>query len=383
MNARGRFIKTMHFKPVDRIPLWTLGYWHETIKRWHKEGLPKDLCVEEYTGFGRASDPTGIERIREFFGFDRWENVGIYQGMLPQFDEQIIEEDEKYRIVIDKDGIKKKEFKEAAETSMPQWLEFPVKTRRDFKELAKRYNPGSLGRYPVWWKDHVKCWEKRDHPLYIGYYPTIGGLFSAIRDWMGFENALITFHEDPVFIHEMMDFIANFIIEVNKKAVEEVNIDFALFYEDMAYKAGPMISPRMFQEFVLPYYKKITDFLRKHGIDVIFVDSDGNINELIPLFLEAGVNGVLPIEVAAEMDPIALRKEYGKDLLMIGGIDKRVLSKDKKAIEKEVMVKVPYLIKEGGYVPDIDHIVPPDIPFKNYMYYIELVKSISEKGCYF
>lgn len=383
MNARERFVKTMHFKPVDRIPLFTEGYWYETIKRWHEEGLPRELYAEEYIGFGRGADLTGIERIEKFFGFDRWENMDIYQGMLPPFDEQIIEENKRFRIVIDKDGIKKKEFKELAETSMPQWLDFPVKTRKDFKELTKRYNPSSLGRYPVWWKDHVRCWMKREHPLYIGYYPTIGGFFSAIRDWMGFERALITFHDDPIFVHEMMDFITNFIIETEEKAVKEVDIDFALFYEDMAYKTAPMISPKMFQKFILPCYKKISSFLRKHGTDIIIVDSDGNLNELIPLLLEAGINGILPLEVAAGMNPVALRKEYAHDLVMVGGIDKRALSKDKKSIEKEVMAKVPYLIKEGGYLPDIDHIVPPNVPFKNYVYYVKLIKNISEKGCYF
>lgn len=376
MNARQRFVNAMHFKPVDRTPLWTWGWWHGTIDRWHKESLP--------IGLGRIEDADGIERMEEFFDFDKWERINIYQGMLPPFDEKIVEEDEKRRIVIDKDGIKKKEFKKVAETdSMPQWLEFPVKTRKHFEELTKRYNPSSLGRYPVWWKDHVDCWQKRKHPLWIGYCPTIGGFFSAIRDWMGFENALITFHDDPIFVHEMMDFIANFIIKIWGKAVREVDVDFAYLWEDMAYKTSSMISPKMFREFMLPYYKKIIDFLRKHGIDIIFVDSDGNLNELIPLFLEAGVNGILPMEVAAGMDPVVLRKEYGHDLLMMGGIDKRVLSKDKKDIEKEVMAKLPYLLKEGGYIPDIDHMVPPNVSFKNYMYYIELIKDISKKGCYF
>lgn len=200
---------------------------------------------------------------------------------------------------------------------------------------------------------------------------------------MGFERALTIFHDDPTFVHEMMNFITNFIIETEEKAVKEVSIDWAYLWEDMAYKTASMISPKMFREFMLPYYKKITDFFRKHGVDVIFIDSDGNINELIPLFLEAGINGVLPLEVAAGMDIVALRKEYGHDLVMMGGIDKRALSKDKKTIKEEVMVKVPYLIKEGGYIVDLDHGVPPDIPFKNYMYYIELIKDISKKGCYF
>lgn len=150
MNARERFVKTMHFKPVDRIPLWTWGYWHETIKRWREEGLPREFYREESLGFEKSEGGAEQERVKEFFGLDNWESIGIYSGMIPPFDEQIIEENDRCRIIIDKDGIKKEEFKEAPETSMPRWLEHPVKTREDFEKLTRRYNPNSLGRYPVW-----------------------------------------------------------------------------------------------------------------------------------------------------------------------------------------------------------------------------------------
>jgi len=107
------------------------------------------------------------------------------------------------------------------------------------------------------------------------------------------------------------------------------------------------------------------------------VDSDGNIDELIPLWLEGGVNGFLPMEVAAGMDAVALRKKYGKNLILIGNIDKRALIKNKEAIRKEVMSKVPYLLSQGGYFPTIDHAVPPDVPFENYMYYLQFLRKIT------
>ena len=101
----------------------------------------------------------------------------------------------------------------------------------------------------------------------------------------------------------------------------------------MAYCAGPLISPKMFRQFMIPRYRRITDLARSRGIDTIFVDSDGDVSQLIPLWLAAGVNGVYPMEVAAGMDVVALRRQYGKDLLMTGGIDKRVLAQDRRAID--------------------------------------------------
>ena len=144
----------------------------------------------------------------------------------------------------------------------------------------------------------------------------------------------------------------------------------------MAYKTGPFISPELFRKFMLPSYIRTCEFFRKHGIEVIAVDSDGNIETLIPLFLEAGVNVVHPLEVAAGMDAAKLRKQYGKHLSFWGNIDKRALTKGRKEIEAEVFSKVPQLIEKGGYVPFVDHHVPPDIPLENYFYYLRLLKDI-------
>jgi uroporphyrinogen decarboxylase len=190
----------------------------------------------------------------------------------------------------------------------------------------------------------------------------------------GLERLLIWFHKDPKLVREMFDFFTDFQIEAARKAVEEARIDFATIWEDMAYRKGPHISPRAFREFMLPGYKKITSFLRNHGIDLIMVDSDGDINSLVPLFIEGGVNCPYPLEVQSGMNWMNLREKYGKQLRMIGNIDKRALMEGPEAIRKEVESKL-MMAKDGGYIPSIDHCVPADVPFKNYVYYIELVKA--------
>ena len=128
---------------------------------------------------------------------------------------------------------------------------------------------------------------------------------------------------------------------------------------------------------MMPRYKKITDLLRSYGVDVIYLDSDGNVEQLIPLWLEVGINFLWPFEVAAGNDAVALRKKYGKDLIIGGTIDKRALIKGKEAIREEVMSKVPFLLESGGYFPSVDHGVPPDVTFKSYCYYINLIREIA------
>lgn len=356
MTSRERFVNWMHFKEVDRPPWWELWYWEETLDRWYKEGLPQDVHLIEY------------------FGVDRRENVGVNVSLCPPFKEETLEENEDYRVYRDAQGVIKKEFKhERAKSSMPQFLRYPIESREDFEELKTRLNPYSPARYPLWWEEKKKMWKDRDYPLSI----YVGSLFGWIRNWMGLERVALTLYDDPEFIEDMMEYITWHILTVIKRAVEEVDIDYALFWEDMAYKTGPLISPLHFKKLMVPRYKRITSFLKEHGIDVILVDSDGNISSLIPLWLEGGVNGVYPLERAAGMDPVALRKQYGKELLMMGGIDKRALAQGKEAIEEELK-QLKYLFGfGGGYIPWCDHLVPPDVSFDNYMYYLNRMKEIS------
>ena len=352
----------MRFGTPDRIPRFELGPWPSTVERWYEEGLPREIPPDR--------------RVLDFLGFeDLWEDVGVDFGMLPPFKERVIEENGNRRIILASDGIEKEILTERSETSMPHFVKFPVETRKDFEHIKNRYNnPNSPWRYPRWWEDKVRCWKERGYPLKIGGF----GFFWTLRRWMGFERTLTLFYDDPGLVHEMLDFLADFYLGTMEKALQEVDIDWAYLPEDMAFKTASMISPAMFREFLTPGYRKVTDMLHKYGVEIIFVDSDGNVNELIPLWLEVGINGVLPLEVAAGMDPVALRKRYGQDLLMMGGIDKRILAKDKKAIEKEVMSKIPFLIEQGGYVPTVDHTVPPDVPFENFIYYRELIRKVAE-----
>jgi uroporphyrinogen decarboxylase len=173
-----------------------------------------------------------------------------------------------------------------------------------------------------------------------------------------------------------MEHITDFTIKLFSRAVEEVkDIDCAMFWEDMCYKTGPLISPGMFRGFMLPHYKKVTAFLRNHGINLSWVDCDGNIEELIPLWIEGGVTGFYPHEVAAGMDAVKLRKIYGKNIVMWGNVDKRALAKGRDAIDAELKRLAP-VVEEGGFIPLVDHAIPEDVSFENYVYYVEQRKKL-------
>ncbi len=356
MNARERFNACMHFEEIDRPPFYEwLGYWQETLNRWRGEGLAHD--VNHY----------------DYFGFDKREGVPLDYGPIPSYVSRTLYEDERYVVSETKGaGLRWVAKSLKSGTSIPQFAEFGVKTPEDFEKIRDRYDAKDMRRYPKnWGPELMEYYRDIDHPIGIGF----PGLFGNARGMIGLKGLVIMMFRYPDFVKELFDFLADFQVEVARKAVAEAKIDYATIWEDMAYHSGPHISPAQWRRFMLPGYKKLTGFLRENGIDVIMVDSDGNNDAITPCFLEGGVNCLYPLEVASDEDAIRLRKQYGHKLIVIGNIDKRALAKGGQALEKEVNSKLPYLLEDGGYIPSVDHCVSSDVPFKNYCRYIDLVKS--------
>jgi len=179
-------------------------------------------------------------------------------------------------------------------------------------------------------------------------------------------------------VEEMIEFNTEFLLTLVDRALGEVQFDFFNFFEDFAGKGGPLISPEIFRKFFLPSYQKIIERFKKAGIKYFWLDSDGDPEALYPLMLEAGITCFWPLEQSSGMDPVRLRKKFGTDVVLAGGIDKLVLAKDKRAIEDELYYKIPPLL-EIGYFPIIDHTIQPDVPYENFLYYLELKKKLL--GC--
>lgn len=355
MNSRERYYAITHYESFDRLFHWEMGPYEDTTKRWHQEGMPQDTSLATLAGY----DPLG--------------HAPIGLGLIPGFSYEVLEEKGEYRIYRDGDGVLKRIRKDTPPPAMPQYLKFPLQTRADWKEIfVPRLDPNDPKRIPDNLDELKQQYQNRDYPLGIN----AGSLFGWLRNWMGAENITVMLYDDPAFVHEMMDHIADLVVTVLKKVVFEIDFDFAQMWEDMAYKSASLISPKHVREFMMPGYRKITDLLHSAGIDVIMLDSDGNVDELIPLWLECGINFIYPMEVAAGMDVVHLRQKFGKHLIIGGGMDKRILASDKDAIYEMVMSKKALML-EGGYVPGVDHAIPPDISWDNFMYYRQLLNNIA------
>jgi uroporphyrinogen decarboxylase len=193
----------------------------------------------------------------------------------------------------------------------------------------------------------------------------------------GFERFMEILMEEPETLEEVFDFWADFQIRLLSPCIDKLKIDVFFFNEDgMAYKNSTLVSPATFGRVYQPYMKRVTDFLRSKGVSVIGYYTSGNLKPLIPSFLDIGINMIGPVEVAAGMDAVELRKEYGRDLLMMGNISRESVMRGKAEIEKEVMRKVPYLMEAGGYIPALDDMVMPDMRFEDVRYCVDLIRSV-------
>ena len=194
---------------------------------------------------------------------------------------------------------------------------------------------------------------------------------------LGVENLAYLQADDEDLYIEIIDTIGNIAYE-NAKAVFStgIKVDFAHYWEDICFKNGPLVNPAIFEEYVYPHYRKISDLLLENGVDIVSLDCDGCIDKLVPIWLKAGVNTMFPIEVGTwEANIKPWREQYGKDLRGVGGMDKRVFAQDYAAVNKEVE-RLKSLIDLGGYIPCPDHRIAPDAKWENVQYYCEKMHEL-------
>jgi len=356
MTDRERFLRVHAYQPVDRgvYGAWT-NAWPETVACWKKEGY----------------DPAGepIFPADEFL----WRGNWFYPN--PPFERQLVKDEGATVLFVNEEGILMRERKDNPQSSMPQFVKFPVATREEFRQFyAARMRPDLAARIGPDYARKLGALRSRTGPLVIGS-DRWGGFFGGLRAMLGVEPLSLLFYDDPALIEEMMDAVADFIIAVMGRILEHTDVDCYCFWEDMAFKTGPLVDPAMFRRLALPRYKRVIEFIKSHGVARVALDSDGDINSLIPLWMDAGIDILYPFEVQCGMDVVAVRRRFGKQLRMWFGIDKRALTRDHAVIDAE-LERVRPVVAEGGYVAGLDHGVPPDVSFANYCYYAERLRTI-------
>jgi len=330
MNNVERFTKVLNFEKPDRLPVieWA-SWWTKTIDRWKSEGLPGEL--------------QSITDISDYFGLDSLKQYWF--------------------------RIKSPDCPAAASHGAPI-----IAGRDDYERLK---TAGHLFYDNPFDTADAQSWSKRAEKGDTVIWLTVEGFFWFPRTLLGIENHLYSFYDCPDLIHTMNQDLTDYLLRHIERFTDITVPVFATIAEDMSYNHGPMLSKGQFDEFLAPYYRQIVPALKAHGIKV-FVDSDGDIEPLIPWLREVGVEGLLPLERMAGVDVSNVRRQY-PDFLMIGAYDKTIMHEGDKAITAE-FERLLATMKTGGFIPSVDHQTPPGVSLNDYRRYVEIYKQYACKA---
>lgn len=354
MTTRELWQNIMHYGNYDRVPVIHWKGWEETHERWSKEGMPADADQHDY-----------------FNAVPQWATIGVNIELYPALEEETIEETDEYRIFRASDGVVQKDWKK--KSCIPHYIDFTLKQAKDWDEYKKRLQPAP-GRIPADLDAKIAEAESSNLPIAI----STGSMMGWIRNWMGVVNMSYLMFDAPDVYADMVNTIAELacwgIDQVVPKMKQKPDMGHG--WEDICGKSGPLVSPDIFKKCVAPGYLKMRKKLEEYGIKLLSIDSDGDIEQLIGHWFEAGVNVQFPVEIGTwNADPMKYRKKYGKELRIIGGINKLELEKGPAAIDAEIERRIP-LMKDGGFIPMPDHLITPGTSLENYKYYLEKMRNL-------
>ena len=285
-------------------------------------------------------------------------------GWLGGCEEVILAETDEYIIARDRMGRRVKLCKGVASGPLP--LDYPVRNMADWLGLKHHY-AFSEERFGQEWERLTREQAEAGHVITV----SIPGGFWEPRELMGDAEVCMAYYTQPELIHDILQTIGDTALCVLERVSAKVQVDQLWVSEDLAGKSGPLLGPKQFDEFIAPYYRPVWDLLRARGARLFVVDSDGNVDALLPSFLEAGVNVMFPMEPAAGMDIVKTRQIFGSRLALVGGIDKHVLRRSKEDIVAELEYKIPPMVRTGGCLLGLDHRIPNGTPLANYHFYID------------
>lgn len=367
----------MSYQDYDRLPLLHFGFWKATLDKWVQEG---HITQEERASW--HSECPGDASVTEKLGFDlNWNSVFRLNATLcPLFEEKVLKtHPDGSREVRNAMGVT--ELTMPGITSIAAEKDHLLKGRESWEThyLPRlKYAEARLHNHPrnccslfmPFDPDGMAFLKDADRREPVGLH--CGSLLGEIRNWLGITGLSYLSMDDPALLDEIIDTVADLAFRCLRDMLATGAVfDYAHFWEDICFKNGPLVMPGFFEAKLGHHYQRMTDLIRERGIHIISLDCDGVIDSLIPTWFDHGVNTMFPIEVGtwhASIKP--WREKYGRDLLGVGGMDKRVFARDFAAIDAEVERLKP-LVDLGGYLPCPDHRIAPDAKWDNVRYYCD------------
>ncbi len=327
MDEKQRFLATFRGDGADRFSFFDLEPDEATVKRWRSQGLPRDRSVAD------------------FFGLERHHAAGVMLRSHPYF--------KPAPGLLDDPAAFDRHFS----------LDNPDRFADDLAERGQRL--AAKGRVVT-----IDAWG--------------GGLLQmlGVHDWKSLSTAMYALVERPDRIHELVEKTSDFYCECLRRVLPLVPVDYATFYEPIASNKGPVISPDMFRRYALPGYRKVLELLGRHGVGLRFLCcTGGNLDCLLPMLLQAGINGLWISNIQSDsMLYPEIRRRYGSEIALIGGIDATALLFGEEEIRATVERTLSELLPAGRYLPCLDDRPRDNVPFQSYRFYRQCLAEMAGTG---
>lgn len=327
ISQRQRFLGTLTGGVADRFPFFDLEPDEATLKRWHREGLPRWKSFSAY------------------FNLETHHSVGLTLRSYPFY--------QKATDLLD-----------------------------DASAFERHYNHAQRSRYARRFVQRSKRLHRQGRVVYVdasggGFLQMLG-----VGDWGSLVSACLALVDRPRQVEGLVEQTTDFHCACLEKVLSKVSVDYASFYEPIASGTGPVISPAMFERFAIPGYRKVIALLKKYQIPLrVLCTTGGDLTPLLPALIDAGINGLWISNIrSSSMKYPELRRQFGSEVALIGGIDTTALARNEAAIEKVVAETVPEMLEGGRYLPCLDDRPRSNIPFAHYRAYRRMLEAITRRG---
>lgn len=347
MTSRERFLTALAGGIPDRIPITE----HLFSRKLQKEVLGYDTILYDGKVQVELATRLGMDAV--------WTPINGFCGIeeIPHVENEIYKDE--WGVTYRKNG-----WPIIAQTDTP------VKNRRDWESYVFP-DPDAPHRLRIF-KDS-KAANTGDLAIVLG----ILGPFTMLSWYLiDFETLAITMYTDPEMIHEMNEAVLEWTLKVIQRVAEEGGADCVQISDDWGGNNSLLISPDDFRQFFIPYFKRLVEGIKAHGLPVI-MHNDGKIWDVLDDLVECGIDGLHPVERAAGMDLRKVKEKYKGKLTPIGNVNNKItmVSDDPEDVKKEVLECINEAAAGGGYIISTDHSIHDLIPLENVKCLVETIKQ--------